>query len=339
MARNQTLLIILGLFIGTSILACGNHNVSGYAWSDTIGWISMSCTSGIDYGVDVNETTGAVTGYAWSENIGWIDFSGATVDLLTGDLSGWAQAVSPVGQPSEIAGGWDGLILLDGVNIYGSGYGWGGGITIGWVDFDLVTSTLSYNPAPSVTNPHMRDVSGNPSLNCFTSNPPVFLDWTFNDPGDSQSSYEVEVTGIIDTGKVVSASETYTPSGLSFNTFYNWRVRVWDSEDKVSNWANSSFTTPSRWPRPSFVWLQDPLSLDVFFNSSVNYCSSCSYNWDFGDGLGISIEADPIYTYGEEGDYDVVLSATSSEGTCNYQEIINVGGALPLPTWQEATPF
>ena len=78
---------------------------------------------------------------------------------------------------------------------------------------------------------------------------------------------------------------------------------------------------------------------DVFFNSTVNYCSSCNYDWDFGDGSGTSTEEDPVYSYPGEGDYPVVLNATSPVGTCTYQETINVGASLPLPIWQETTPF
>ena len=54
-------------------------NVSGYAWSGTIGWISFNCTDpgtcGLDYGVSIDGGTGDFSGYAWSENVGWIDFA------------------------------------------------------------------------------------------------------------------------------------------------------------------------------------------------------------------------------------------------------------------------
>ncbi|MFH0840499.1 MAG: hypothetical protein V1865_00730 [bacterium] len=55
----------------------------GWAWTSTIGWISMNCYSETgdycdadhDYGVSVDETTGKLKGYAWSSNLGWINFS------------------------------------------------------------------------------------------------------------------------------------------------------------------------------------------------------------------------------------------------------------------------
>lgn len=59
--------------------------VSGYAWSDNFGWINFAPTkSGV-----TNDGTGALSGYAWSSNIGWINFSGVTVSS-SGVFSGTA---------------------------------------------------------------------------------------------------------------------------------------------------------------------------------------------------------------------------------------------------------
>jgi hypothetical protein len=103
---------------------CQTHNVSGYAWSENIGWISFSCENeseigqGVDYGVDIDRE-GDFSGYAWSENIGWVSFNQddlidcpdspcqAVVDLESGDVSGWARALSH-------GDGWDGWIELRG---------------------------------------------------------------------------------------------------------------------------------------------------------------------------------------------------------------------------------
>src|SRR5205823_5267182 len=64
-------------------------NVHGYAWSDTIGWISMNCNEGSSsassdcgasmYGVNVDPQTGQFSGHAWSDNVGWISFNSADV--------------------------------------------------------------------------------------------------------------------------------------------------------------------------------------------------------------------------------------------------------------------
>jgi hypothetical protein len=116
--------------IGVSQVKAGvNDNVFGWAWSETIGWISFNstncdsdgdgitdtgnysqCPSGepiSDYGVHI-APDGVFSGYAWSENIGWIKFDpdpdfdtglypedpqyGARIDLNTGEVSGWIRA-------------------------------------------------------------------------------------------------------------------------------------------------------------------------------------------------------------------------------------------------------
>jgi type II secretory pathway pseudopilin PulG len=60
-------------------------NLAGWAWSETYGWISFSCTTGgadsgnicatSDYGVTIDTSTGEFDGYAWAEHIGWISFN------------------------------------------------------------------------------------------------------------------------------------------------------------------------------------------------------------------------------------------------------------------------
>jgi hypothetical protein len=67
------------------------HNVTGWAWSASIGWISLNCTnplvptypSGtcgtVNYGVTIDNTPGFgdrgdLSGWAWSETLGWVCF-------------------------------------------------------------------------------------------------------------------------------------------------------------------------------------------------------------------------------------------------------------------------
>ncbi|MBI5817346.1 MAG: hypothetical protein HZB09_02875, partial [Candidatus Yonathbacteria bacterium] len=173
--------------------AGSTDNLSGWMWSSNIGWISFNCTNSgencgtSNYGVHINESqrfisegTGDFSGSAWSFNIGWISFdrsktgnppsndigsgSGpiAQIDWTTGNVSGWARALSgcqdipgvPVSSCSSTAagaasGGWDGWIKLgstSGEPNYGvvlnpltnmfSGYAWGSDV-VGWVDSNL----------------------------------------------------------------------------------------------------------------------------------------------------------------------------------------------------------
>jgi hypothetical protein len=98
----------------------------GYAWSSTIGWISLNCDEGgstggsvcatSNYGVSFPDPMGtrAFDGYAWSSNVGWISFKAADVTTQcgpvasmdsAGNMSGWARVLS-----GSVASGADGCI-------------------------------------------------------------------------------------------------------------------------------------------------------------------------------------------------------------------------------------
>lgn len=53
--------------------------LSGYAWNDTIGWISFNCYNhgncSPSYQVSINTGTGDFSGYAWNDTVGWISFN------------------------------------------------------------------------------------------------------------------------------------------------------------------------------------------------------------------------------------------------------------------------
>lgn len=139
--------------------AGAEHNMSGWAWSSNIGWISFNCTNtstcgSINYGVSVSETSSKLSGYAWSPNIGWISFNesdlsgcpqgSCQVKLNSGKLNGWARALAGRDNP---ASGWDGWISLDkksgSVNYAVTlnddtdfeGYAWGSDV-VGWILFN-----------------------------------------------------------------------------------------------------------------------------------------------------------------------------------------------------------
>lgn len=168
-------IIALSFFVFEKIQAGSADNVSGWAWSENIGWISFNSTNtdaAIDYGVSIDTSTGDFSGYAWSENIGWISFADYNGDgivdsddndssfpcypnceaKLDGDeVSGWARALS-------YGDGWEGWIRLRDTS-YGvswnsgnqemEGWAWSDGI-IGWISFncnnpELPTPRCSYD--------------------------------------------------------------------------------------------------------------------------------------------------------------------------------------------------
>ena len=127
------------MFFLAAIPAYASTSLSGYAWSSNIGWISFNSADGATIQLATTTTTGTFSGYAWSSNIGWIQFGGlagstvggqttsdATVDLSTGQVSGWARAVSAVGRTD----GWDGWIELSGANHLSPDQSGNGGVTL-----------------------------------------------------------------------------------------------------------------------------------------------------------------------------------------------------------------
>ncbi len=149
-----------------------NDNVSGYAWSSTIGWISLNCTdpgtcATVDYGVKVDTTqsptAGTMDGYAWSPHIGWISFRASDtancpqtpctprIDLTTGAVTGFAKALA--GSPSS---GWDGWIRLGGNGFAMNpgtgvltGFAWGSTV-VGWVNFNAIVQLSPNQPVLSL---------------------------------------------------------------------------------------------------------------------------------------------------------------------------------------------
>jgi len=111
MPKIKTFLLVI--FIVFSFLIFGkvnagtSDNVSGWAWSENIGWISFNCNNPElptprctnNYGVNIDPSTGIFSGYAWSRGtnadvggVGWIsfaDFDGdGDVDAADKDISG-----------------------------------------------------------------------------------------------------------------------------------------------------------------------------------------------------------------------------------------------------------
>ena len=166
---------VVGIYVSSSrglkvsiVESAVGDNVSGYVWSENIGWISLG---GDNYGIKADTSNfstgaqGALSGYAWSEHVGWISFnrtdtgnppgapfgtgSGpiAQIDWSTGKMNGWAKALSATS-------GWDGWIKFskdstDSGSEYStivntstgkiSGWAWGSDV-VGWIKMDAVTA-------------------------------------------------------------------------------------------------------------------------------------------------------------------------------------------------------
>lgn len=234
-------LIIIIFFIGVSCFVVGadfalagsGDNVSGWAWSENIGWISFNgdnYAGGADYGVNIDLSTGLMSGYAWSENIGWITFNSsqlsgcssgtceARFNLSTKKITGWARAYRAIAPEGQSLGGWDGWIKLG----PGSGswtndvridtsvpgppyefYGWGSSSAdpstgvVGWVSFngDNYAGGADYQVKlnASINQPPTASGLNTSGINYCTV-PTQRFSWIYSDPdGDPESRFQFQV--------------------------------------------------------------------------------------------------------------------------------------------------
>ena len=209
-----SILFTLSLFPKAAFSQGAGVAMTGYAWSETTGWIDLNCVnSGIcasnPFGFFV-ATDGSVTGYAWSENIGWISANSAdlagcptapcTANLSSSALTGWLRVIS--GNTAE-SGGWDGFISLSGTG-YGVTYSNGnfaacaagtscawGDTSVGWVDFSQARTTFNTCSASSVWtctgagNNTITRTDTNTSCSATVTYPTTCVSPQFCSPGSS----------------------------------------------------------------------------------------------------------------------------------------------------------
>lgn len=183
-----------------------------------------------------------------------------------------------------------------------------------------------------------------------------FFFWTFFDPGDTQSAYQVQIdnnsdfSSPIDSGKIPSMSWAYAydPSQYppeqrpTYNTTYFWRLKVWDSYNVASDWTvGPGFTTPTHaYPQVDFTWTpQRPLvNQNIQFTDNTVYASTpATWQWNFGD-TSTSDLREPTHTYSNAGLYTVTFTAADADNySCSMSK--DLRAYLTLPRWQEIPPF
>lgn len=194
-----------------------SQNVSGFAWSKNIGWISFNNLSGSgsnNYGVNISDsgTTGIFSGYAWSNSAGWLTFNEpdltgcpvspcrAWVEKSTGQVNGWAKFLT-TGDWLRLKGSNYGVLISKTTGEF-SGWAWAGE-TAGWMSFNCnqtetgdicpsanykVQTVFSLNTPPQANN---LTISGSN----FCTSPSYGFSWVFqdSDAGDTQSAYQLQV--------------------------------------------------------------------------------------------------------------------------------------------------
>ena len=101
----RTLVVVAIVFLGFQYAltvepagaASADLPITGYAWSDTMGWIDLHCSNSNScatrpFGLTM-APDGTISGYAWSEYIGWVsanlsEVSGCPDGLCDTKISG-----------------------------------------------------------------------------------------------------------------------------------------------------------------------------------------------------------------------------------------------------------
>jgi hypothetical protein len=223
-----------------------------------IGWISMNCsntnTCGTsNYKVEL-EQSGNLTGYAWSSTVGWISFNPAgpyptgagvladdaqaTDGSFTGNLNfgGWARVCAAAANPATCsggtnpnAGGWDGWIALAGTaaGSYGitmtpagaangsTNYAWGGPVIAGWIDFSPGSGAapVTYDtPTPPQVTFDCPDTSPTTGAN-------ITCGYTVSDPLATCELTNNRTDGLEPTSSPSPGSTSLTVSPVSDTTY------------------------------------------------------------------------------------------------------------------------
>ncbi len=176
----------------------------------------------------------------------------------------------------------------------------------------------SYSEVVNITVDNIEDPPVNePPVASFTYN----CDWltcefdasTSFDPDGSIHTYAWDF-GDGETASIADPVYTYLTAGE-----YNVELTVTDDDGAPGTATQTITVTDLTNTPPTVSFTADPTSgfapLQVRFNATASDSdgSIASYAWTFGDGGTDDVE-DPIYTYYEEGVYEVKLTVTDNEG-------------------------
>ena len=250
----------------------GSVKVTGYAWSDNIGWIQFYPDLDGFGGVFYDTSNGQLSGYAWSDNIGWIKFDElssypgsspwvAKADTSSGLVSGWARACAGTvnGDCTSMTSrtdGWDGWIQFDTgqsnpvtIDLTNGefrgefhGYAWGSDV-VGWISFSCKEGKFdSFGNKVSICPGDGEEVTSNYQVKAELSSV-VTPNWFF----DTGSGFPLSAT----TTAGLSATSTVATLSLNGQTAGNVYLsasaisglpsaKVQFSKDNGVTWSNTA---------------------------------------------------------------------------------------------------
>jgi len=105
---------------------------------------------------------------------------------------------------------------------------------------------------------------------------------------------------------------------------YNVCLTVVDSCGTDQFCQNITITSGGGCPAPTASFSDMSSGLSVVFTDASTTTGTTTYLWDFGDGMGTSLQQNPAYTYVAAGTYNVCLLIADSCGTDSTCQTVSV---------------
>ncbi len=180
------------------------------------------------------------------------------------------------------------------------------------INNDTLIAIRYSHPVPDITANYLSDCANVPiQFNALATVSPGFIseyEWHF---GDGHTTNEQNPAHIYDeSGQYQVHLYAYTDMGCYQDTLF---------QADIITTPNTSFTG-------SNSCLGDVVN---FANNTTVSSGVISYQWDFGDGSGSTLE-NPSYTYGQPGVYPVSLISTASTGCTD--TLLHAYSVFNLPT-------
>ena len=132
----------------------------------------------------------------------------------------------------------------------------------------------------------------------------------------STESCDSDGDGVLDgarfLSRTVGVTVTFVDGSANLPNAFTYRPRDTSCRDTTPDPAQ---------PRARFSFTVNGLTV-LFSNQSTP--PGLTYDWIFGDGVGTSTSANPVYTYGVAGTYDVTLRATNATGASTVTRTVTV---------------
>lgn len=294
-----SLLLITVAWILPAIARADSFPVSGFAYSENIGWIQFHLTSQ-GGGVYLDSETGKFSGYAWSRGattdggVGWISFNRAETGAppsddpcFDGTCIAKVENISQLGSQNVNVVGWARVLsVCDSIPCSSSGPGSNSGGWDGWIRFDHNKTDYKV----------YIDTTGDFHKWAWSDMVIGWISFNSADPEAGGADYKVtlDLTGINQRPLKPTSSETWNHCSiqeLSIPTF-NWtysdpggapqgaayQIKIYGETtfDETISSQSTSYT-------PTYVWIQNNLSWDKAYSWQVRVQDSQGAWSDWSD--------------------------------------------------------